>query len=30
MGEKILLEQALGNVIDNALSFSPEGANLDI
>jgi len=30
MGEQILLEQAVGNVIDNALSFSPEGANLDI
>jgi len=30
MGEKILLEQALGNVIDNAISFAPEGSNLDI
>ena len=30
MGERILLEQALGNVIDNAISFSPEGSNLDI
>jgi len=30
LGERILLEQALGNVIDNAISFSPEGSNLDI
>jgi len=29
-GDKILLEQALGNIIDNAVSFSPENANLDI
>jgi two-component system sensor histidine kinase CreC len=29
-GDRILLEQALGNVIDNAVSFSPENANLDI
>jgi len=30
LGERILLEQALGNVIDNAISFAPEGSNLDI
>ena len=29
-GDKLLLEQALGNIIDNAVSFSPENANLDI
>lgn len=29
-GEQILLEQAIGNVIDNAISFSPEGKYLDI
>jgi len=29
-GDKLLLEQALGNIIDNAVSFSPENTNLDI
>jgi len=30
LGDKLLIEQALSNVIDNAVSFSPESANLDI
>jgi len=30
LGDRILLEQALGNIIDNAVSFSPPDSNLDI